>query len=113
MWLRRAEAEVGPGYDRFAWLAHIRQIHGGSRSRIVEIPPLTPFPSYQDDTRLLDVTRGNTSRGPRCYSVAAAVSPSSSSSSSMAYAVTSMVSRPATYRWCIPRTDEGIVRQIV
>jgi len=26
MWLRRAE--VGPGYDRFAWLAHIRQIHG-------------------------------------------------------------------------------------
>lgn len=42
MWLRRAE--VGPGYDRFAWLAHIRQIHG-SRSRIVEIPFRLPLPA--------------------------------------------------------------------
>lgn len=30
--------EVGPGYDRFAWLGYIRQIHG-SRSGIAEIPP--------------------------------------------------------------------------
>lgn len=43
MWLRWDE--VGPGYDRFAWLAHIRQIHG-SRSRIVEIPLPSPlFPA--------------------------------------------------------------------
>lgn len=67
MWLR-AGYEVGPGYDRFAWLAHIRQIHG-SRSRIVEIPPFRPslslFPFFplRDDTRLLDVTRGGTSPG--------------------------------------------------
>lgn len=71
MWLCRAE--VGPGYDRFAWLAHIRQIHG-SRSRIVEIP-LRPLLPYWDDTRLLDVTRGGTSRGPH----------TSSSSSSTAF----------------------------
>lgn len=30
--------------------------------------PLLPLPLRQDDTRLLDVTRGNTSRGPRCCS---------------------------------------------
>lgn len=42
-----AGPEIGPGYDRFAWLAHIRQIHGDLGSRIVEIPlrPSAPLPS--------------------------------------------------------------------
>lgn len=63
MWLRRAE--VGPGYDRFAWLAHIRQIHGGIEISNRRNPtPLFHFTGMI--TRLLDVTRGGTSRGPRC-----------------------------------------------
>ena len=70
MWLCRAE--VGPGYDRFAWLAHIRQIHG-SRSRIVEIP-LRPLLPYWDDTMILGY-----------QTLRAAVPHTSSSSSSTAF----------------------------